>query len=471
MLPNRSRTASLAAIMSLALSVAGLSAPVAAADSPEAAVNEFFDLVQSGDFTDLESVVCASDVPTVREAFDIGASLGLEGDAAAGVFSREVRDRSVDLLDEQGDQARLRVAATVSMQVPDDQVEGLVRAMLSADQGPDDPPPSDDDVQMMVGVMGSALNQTLPLDAEVTAVRESGEWLVCGGLIEPPDEPDPGFEPSVSTDGACALASPDELTALGPLAYDSSMGFESFCSFSSSDFSNYHQLSIEIGLDRSAENLAGAYGADQVVSVDGYQALASGPDSFARILIVQVGPDTVTISVSEPETPPDGFEWLDHATAVAELVIPRLAGLREELAGPTPAPTPEPTPEIPLCGDDLSLEEVNALTGLGFDDRSTDAASCSYTSFDGEPGFHSLVAYVNPGSLDDYRLWLPDVEEGAVSGMPALITENQVIVELPGDAGILDVAVLLDPGDASVSASAREIAEVMAERIAADATD
>ncbi len=332
------------------------------------------------------------------------------------------------------------------------------------------PHPSDDDVQMMVGLMGSALNQTSPLDEEVTVIRESGEWLVCGGLIEPPAEPEPGFEPAVSTDGACALASPQELTALGPLAYDSSMGFETFCSFSSSDFADYHQVSIEIGLDRSAENLAAAYGADQAVSAGGYPALASGPDSFARILIVQVGPDILTISVGEPETPPEGFEWLDHATAVAKLVIPRLPGLREELAGPTPAPTPEPTPEVPLCGDDLSLEEVNALTGLGFDDLSTDAASCTFVSSDGEPGFHSIAAYVNPGSLDDYRLWLPDVEEGTVAGMPALITANQVIMQLPGDAGVLDVAVLLDPGDTSVTASTREIAELMAERLAAGAT-
>lgn len=464
MIPTRSRTASLAAVMSVALAAAGMSAPAAAADSPEAAVNDFFDLVQRGDFADLESVVCATDVPGVREAFDIGASLGLEGDAAADVLSIEVRDRSVDLLSEEGDQARLRVAATISMQVPDDQVEGLVRAMLSADQGPDDPPPSDDDVQMMVGLMGSALNQTSPLDEEVTVVQESGEWLVCGGLVEPPDEPEPGFEPAVSTDGACALASPQELTALGPLAYDSSMGFETFCSFSSSDFTDYHQVSIEIGLDRSAENLAAAYGADQVVSAAGYPALASGPDSFARILIAQVGPDTMTISVGEPETPPDGFDWLDHATAVAELVIPRLPGLREELAGPTPAPTPEPTPEVPLC-DTALMDELNALTGLGFDETTSDGSSCQFVSTDMEPGLHFVYAYVSDAKLDDYLLWLQDAEETTIAGQRAIVAGNQTIVELPDGARVLDASVGLDTGDNSLKVTPAEVATLLLERL------
>ena len=35
-----------------------------------------------------------------------------------------------------------------------------MRAILAAEAGPDDPPPSAADVEMMVGLMGSAFNQT-----------------------------------------------------------------------------------------------------------------------------------------------------------------------------------------------------------------------------------------------------------------------------------------------------------------------
>ena len=116
----------------------------------------------------------------------------------------------------------------------------------------------------------------------------------------------------------------------------------------------------------------------------------------------------LVVTVAPPETPPEGFDWLAHATLVTELVMPRIADARVELAGPTPEPTPVPTPEISLC-EALTLEELNAATGLGFDEASGDSSYCGYSSFDGEPGFHNVSTSLLEVSLEDYATWIPEL--------------------------------------------------------------
>ncbi len=56
------------------------------------------------------------------------------------------------------------------------------------------------------------------------------------------------------------------------------------------------------------------------------------------------------------------------------------------------------------------------------------------------------------------RTWLPDYEETTVAGLPALVTEQQTIIELPGGDRVLDIAVVLDASDESVTVTAGEVA-------------
>ena len=65
----RARVTAMAASAALLVSL-GLGAPASAADSPEAAVNEFLDLVVAGDFSAIENVVCAEDQAAMIEAWE-----------------------------------------------------------------------------------------------------------------------------------------------------------------------------------------------------------------------------------------------------------------------------------------------------------------------------------------------------------------------------------------------------------------
>ena len=131
----------------LALSAFALGAPVAAADSPAAAINDLFDIVESGDLSGLDALVCEAERANVRELFDVQGQLGVD-EAASGLdaLSIEVTDRSVDIISQDADTATARVTATLTLSIEDDELEGFVRAALEADLGPDDPPVSDEDV-------------------------------------------------------------------------------------------------------------------------------------------------------------------------------------------------------------------------------------------------------------------------------------------------------------------------------------
>jgi hypothetical protein len=457
---TRLRRAGTLLISTLLVMSAASVAPVAASDSPEAAVNDLFEAATTGDRSTVGQFVCEEERETVTSMFDFEAEMGLDGlGDLADAISMDISDVSVDVISDDGQTATAQVRATMVMSTPEDDTEELVRRMLEADGES----VSDEDLEFMLPLMSTALNSRLPIDEEVTFVVEDGEWLVCGGLVEEPEEPDFGFEPTVSNEGLCGIASPDELSALSPLQYDSSSGYETFCTYSTSDYRDYHGTTLDFQLDQDVETVAPYYGATEQVEVGGATAFAAGPDGYGNQLLTQVGEDVLFVSVSLSENPPDGVDWLTQATLVTELLMPRLAEFRLELAGPPPEPTPEPTPEISLC-ESLSMLELNELTGLGFDESTGSSTSCDYTSTDGDPGYDFVVAYINELSLDDYRLWLPEPEESIVAGLPAFITDHQLIVELPDGGRVLDISVALS-GDASPM-TATEVAMLIAERLA-----
>jgi hypothetical protein len=453
----RSRLLAGPVAVSLLFGLAAVPGPVSAADSPEAAVDELFDIVTDADFARITEVVCAADQAAARDAFDVGSQLGLgEGDALASALAINISDRAIEPVSVDGDIAVVKVAATMSMSVADDQVEDLVRAILEAEAGPDDPPASEANVEMMVGLMGSAFNQTQRIEEEVSVIREDGEWLVCGGLWEEPEEPPIG-EASWSGEGLCALLAVDEVNAVGTLQYASAAGFETVCTISSSMGleDGFHSATLSLNEGYQLATFEGVFGVDEEREVAGYPAFSSGDQ-----VLVQVGEDVLQVSVFLDENAPDGVDAVTQAIGLAALVAPRLASL----VVATPEPTLEPTPEESLCAS-LTLDELNELTGLALEQADGDASSCQYMSLGGGGGFHFVVAYVGESDLATYELWVSDYEEASIAGLPAMVTAQQTLVELPDGPRVLDVTVVLDPADEAVSMTAAEVGALVAERL------
>lgn len=458
---SRRRSSGIPVAIVLSLASLGLGLPAVAADSPEAAVNELLDAVSSGDLTSLETVVCEAEREAVREMFDFGAQLGLAtGETPTQPLVFDISDRSTELLDQDEDSAMVRVTGTLTVDVDEEQLRDLVRAMLEADRGPDDPPISDEDLDFMIPLFSSTFSSGQALDEEITLVLEDGGWLVCGGLGEATEDPDE-FPAAVSFDGLCGLVSVDQMSSLSALEYDSSSGFETFCTYSLSSYEAYHTATVSLDQGYGLEDFQALFGAGEETTVSGNPAFRSGDQLF-----VQVADDVLQVSLYLGEEPAPDVDTGTLASQIAELFIPVLGEL--QLEEPVVAVIPEP--EGPSLCESLSLEVINALGPVQYDTVDGSEGYCSYTSTSTEGGFAFLSTSLDASlKLDDLRTYLPDGDELTVDGRPAYVVMGQLFVEL--DEGVLTVAAVSDPGDGSGDSIeyAVSVAELVIATLAADA--
>lgn len=452
--PTRSGAAGLAVAVSLALS-AVIAAPVAAADSPEAAVNALIDAVEAGDYAALDDLVCEAERASVREMLDPSEAMGISMEEFPITIS--IADRSLEVISDDGDEATIRLTGSMSMNVEEDQLEALAMAAMAADMGE----VSEEDLEMMLPFLMMAFTQTTPMDEELTVVNEGGQWLVCGGLGEAPAD-DLGFDDefgivsNVSTDGVCGLVLPEELTAAGQLTYDTSSGWDiSNCTYSSSDFESYHSATVFVELDTDAQSNAGAYGADQTLEVAGSPAYASSQPNVP--FFVQVGPDMLNISVWPPDPAPDGYDQMAQTMAIAELFVPRIVDSRAELIPPV----------LPLLCDLTFAVDFETTTGLVLNGGNVSPDFCNFESRDN--------AYVNanlsPGTLDDFLMFSPDAEELIVAGLPAVQLDDQFNesavefrIQLP-DEQVLMVSVQPYAFDKPMTLSGIDVVEALTQHV------
>lgn len=450
---TRSRASGLAAALSLTL-MGALALPVAAADSPEAAVNALIDAVEGGDLESIDALVCEAERDAVRAMFDPSEAMGLSADDLPIDF--HIDDRALEVVSEDGDEVIIRLTGTMSMDVDEAEMETVARAMLEAEMGE----VSEEDIEQMLPFMMMAFSQTAPVDEDITVVAEGGGWLVCGGLGEEPvDEGfEDGFGPTmgVPSEGVCALATPEELTAAGMLEYDTSSGWElTTCTYSTSDWEAYHNTTVTVELDTDAAYAAAAYGADQELEVAGAPAFTT--DQPNAPLIVQLGPDMLNVTVWAPEPAPDGYDGSMQSIAIAELFAPRVAEARADLIAPT----------RPLLCDLTFAGDFEAAMGSPLHSGSVSEDYCNFESRD----VLNVNASISAGTLDDLLMFYPASEETTVAGLPALHLEDEysqsaydVRVELPGEQ-VLNVTVQPYAFDKPLSVEGPEVAELLIQHI------
>lgn len=461
MSPFRSRASRLIAAASLSLTLALPAGPAFAAGSPVEVVESLIVAVEAGDYEAVDTLVCEAERAATRAMLEPAAAMGFDLDELGAAITFSISDRAVELVSEEGEEATVRLTGEMAMDLGGADPEALARSMLAEGMGEE---LGEEDIETWLPLVTMSLTRSLPLDEEITLVREDDAWVVCGGLGDPVDEPE-GFAPSVSEEGLCGLVQPDELSGLGELRYDSSSGFGSYCTYSNSDYEAFHSASVSIEFNADAEYLAQAYGADEPMEVAGQPAWATGPDGYGANLLTQAGDDLLVVTVTMPEDASDDLDWLSQATRVTELFLPRMEEARALLVGPTPPPTPEPTPEVSLC-ETLPLAEINELTGLGFDEAEGDSLYCGYTSSDGVPGYHLATATIVEMPLDDYAAWLPDPEEASVGDLRAVTIPGSLLVELPGGTHTLMVSGFIDPSGESTELTQEEMLALLAERLA-----
>ncbi|CAN5778476.1 hypothetical protein BH23CHL8_BH23CHL8_27010 [soil metagenome] len=422
--PGSPRRGAALLAVGIALGLLGTPGPTLAASSPEAAVLELLDRAAGRDLGDLDGLVCAAHQETVRSQFDPGALLG-DPSAAGGSGEPqgpafEFSDRAVSVVSQDDDTAVVRLTATMTLDMDEAQVREYVLGLMEAT----DTDFSDEDIEQMVGLFTTGLATGQEVDEEIALIREGGEWVVC----DDPEGSEPAIEPSVSTDGICGLISPAELDGLGPLTYDSSYGSSDFCSFSSTSFDDFHNLSLSFSAGTSLDEFRAIFAGGEDIDVAGLPAYAYA-DGGALFVSVDGGVLQVAPYLGEGPAVVE-VDTIAYASQVAELVIPRLPELATDPEAEEPAevdPLSEPGPS--LC-EALPLEEVNAISALEYDEVMGDAGSCFFTSVSEETGFHSLNMYTEVLELEILRQIFPDGTDLTTAGRPAYSDGSSLWVSL-----------------------------------------
>lgn len=442
--------------LATALSLLLPATPLLAASSPEAAVNELFARVAANELGDLDDLVCAERIQSVQESF---------GELAA--FGRlTFSDLQVSLVSQEGDTAVVRAQGAMRIEIDEAALRDLVRQMIAA--GGEEP--TEEQVDSMVDFMRSSMTGEQPLDEEIRVVREGGEWLVCDDL-DGDDEPDPGYEPSVSQEGMCGLASPEELSALSSLQYDTSQGFGDVCTYSTSSFDAYHSVTLSLDRGIALSDMTQWYPEGQETSVAGLPAFAVNDTLFVQVeegvLQVQayLGEDDATM----------GLDPLSAAIQVAELFIPRLAQLPGDPLDdldPDDGSFP-PTDDVDVSGslcDLLTLEELNALASPQYADATGDSGTCTYSTAASDTSFSMVSTSLLPGtSLDELKSYFPEGEDLSVAGHDAYSAIEQLWVDVGDDILVVTAMTFATSGDEDLDLAVyrKQIAEIVTGRLMA----
>ncbi|MBX3029267.1 MAG: hypothetical protein KF809_03850 [Chloroflexi bacterium] len=205
----------LSAMLASALAVTSGIAPftVRAADTPEAAVNAVFDLVEGLQFEtlaeDLAPLICErgrEEMVGQFQSLDIGSQLfgnmpGVSAEDIAVVtngFALKIEDRVITTLSSDATRALLEVSANMVITFSDDALRVVARLSLEqAGQAADDMM-----IEAVLSTLRTQLNLSQPMDATtLEAELVDGNWLLCEPL-----DPDASPAPASSADPA---ASPD----------------------------------------------------------------------------------------------------------------------------------------------------------------------------------------------------------------------------------------------------------------------
>ena len=310
----------LALVLSAVTVVPGL--PAAAQDPPEGVVNELLDAIAAKEFDRVGDLACAEERASVVAQFDVAASFtdipGLDGEAFLEAFEFGVEDRSVTLLSEEGDEASVDVSATLTMAMDPDAARPFIVTILES-SGVE---VTDEMVEQGLAAFMSGTEEGQQLDATVRVVREDGAWLICDDMSAMGNEGGDAEATMTPAEGnLCWLASVEELSSLGPLAYASAdASAAGSCLYLPDQSSPHHSLYLLLDTAfTDIETLRTVFPDVEELSVADRPALFTGTELYvateAGILMLNaVLPDGAAVDVG----------LLEHLVAVGELVVPRL---------------------------------------------------------------------------------------------------------------------------------------------------
>jgi hypothetical protein len=150
--------------------------PAPSAAAPSTVVLQAMQLVEQGQFQDLVDLACVERRDDIANDFGLGQAVpdlppGIDLEAFAPAVSIGTDGLEVTDLAQAGDQATVHVEGTMTATVDRERL-----AQIIGDLGL---PLDDAFVERIIEGIGDQLGQGIPIDEDITLVREDGAWKIC----------------------------------------------------------------------------------------------------------------------------------------------------------------------------------------------------------------------------------------------------------------------------------------------------
>ena len=289
------------------------------ADGPEAAVHDLLDALEADSLDDLDGLVCEERQAAIRDTFDVAADLpdGVDTETIAGAVDLFITDRTVELIEETGERAEVRIGGRLRALVD----AALVRRLAELSLGAFGTQVGSGQIDELVDQLTADLQAGSPIADDVTVTREGSAWLVCDDIAVGQG----AAAPSDAGEGMCVYLTVSELNAI-----DEERGGAGFDGYARSSWDEETGLctydegedgigSVKLGrFDYPFEEvLAALTGTDEMVA--GRPAYLSGNDLFVQLV------DGILYVNAPAKGMPDGqVDYLTMPAGVAELVLSRI---------------------------------------------------------------------------------------------------------------------------------------------------
>lgn len=309
-----------------ALAAALIATPVAAAETPDAAVTGLLEIIAAKEFERIPELVCAERAEEVAADFDLVGEMaesGIDGQAILDAITIAASDVVTEVLSDDGTNAVVQVTGTLTMTVDEAAFRTVMEAFVEEMGIPVDSP----EISAAIDSALAEMSQSEPIEGEIDVLLEDGTWKICGDISAITDggDAEASFVPEPTDDGVlgafCSLATLEEVSALGiELTEVADDGSDLGCTWSTPmDQMAYAALTVyeQTG---SAGDLSLFFDDEVEVTVAGRNALYV-PSVFGvfidlaedRVLVVQ----SVQLEASEDELQA-------YVLAAAELFTPRI---------------------------------------------------------------------------------------------------------------------------------------------------
>lgn len=152
--------------------------------APVDVVKSAWQAIEKMDIDAAQQYVCQAQREEFAQEFDLSGGFGelvgagdadVDTEAILDAMQINMEDMEYEEISQEGDEAVVNVQGTMKIDFDTDKLKAVMKdAMAASGESV-----SDEELDMALGMMEGMLGAGVPLDEEMTLIKEDGKWVIC----------------------------------------------------------------------------------------------------------------------------------------------------------------------------------------------------------------------------------------------------------------------------------------------------